>query len=77
MDFLDFEVAFRGGVPLLPALFTSAECPAAREGPVPREGPGRGALGKGAATLLASRVRNESSVSEITGVFVNPETEGV
>lgn len=57
---------------LLPLLFGSAELP------VPREVPGRGVLDeKELGALLAFRVRNESSLSEIMEVFAKPETEGV
>lgn len=51
-----YKVAFRGGVSLLPLLFGSTELP------VPREVPGREALGeKAVGALQALRVRNESS----------------
>lgn len=65
-------MAFRGCVSLLPLLFASIELPA------PREVLGRAALGgKEVGALLAFRVRNESSVSEMIDVFANPETEDV
>lgn len=72
MDFLDFKVAFRGCESLLPLFFGSAEVPA------PREVLGKGELGENEVeALLALRVRNESSVREITEVFANPDTEVV
>lgn len=72
MDFLDFKVAFRGCVSLLPLLLGSTELP------VPREVLGREVLEeKELGALLVLRIRNESSVSEIIEVFDKPETEGV
>lgn len=57
-----YKVAFRGCASL-PLLFASAELP------VPREVLGRGVLGeKEAGTLLALRVRNESSESHTNRV---------
>lgn len=65
-------MALRGGRSLPPLLFGSTEFP------VPREVLGRGVLGeKDGGRLVALRVRNESSVSEIIEVFANPEAEGV
>lgn len=55
---ITYKVAFRGCVSLLPLLLGSTELP------VPREVLGKGVLGeKEGGTLLALRVRNESSES--------------